>query len=221
MLELTPSTVTIEEVPAFVPDYVMTQAMQEAFEHFNRTLFEGQLPPAVITLQRKRNTRGYFLEDAFANRQANIVTAHEIAMNPDTFVGRTDTEILSTLVHEMVHHWHQEFGKPGKNGYHNQEWADKMIELGLQPESFDNPGGVTGRKVSHRIIDDGPFDHACSALLGEGYVLTWQSQPEMKKRSDPKKNKVKYVCPTCEAKAWGKPDLNIRCGDCDSSMDIA
>lgn len=121
----------------------------------------------------------------------------------------------------MVHHWHQEFGTPGKNGYHNQEWADKMIELGLQPVSIDKPGGVTGRKVTHEIVADGPFEKACDAFLAEGYLVTWQTLPHLKGAKDPKKNKVKYICPQCEAKAWGKPDLYIKCGDCDTAMEIA
>lgn len=207
--------------PTFVSDYVMTEGMQRAFEFFNKELFEGELPPAVITLQRKRNAAGYFLNDAFANRQVDTFTAGEIAMNPDTFLGRSDKDILSTLVHEMVHHWHQEFGKPGKNGYHNREWANKMISLGLQPVSLDNPGDVTGRKVTHEIVAGGPFDVACDAFLADGYMVTWQAQPATKGPRDPKKNKVKYVCPQCEAKAWGKPDLNIVCGECDTQMEIA
>lgn len=30
-----------------------------------------------------------------------------------------------------------------------------------------------------------------------------------------KKTKIKYTCPACEINVWGKPELNIRCGDCD------
>lgn len=218
MNTVTPETIKPE---AFVSDYIMTQAMQHAFDHFNRELFGDTLPPAVITLQRKKGAGGYFWPDIFKNRQANTVTAHEIALNPETFVGLTDRTILSYLVHEMAHHWQEEFGKPGKGAYHNQEWADKMLELGLKPISYDNPGGMTGRKLNHEIIEGAAFDDACNALLSEGYIVTWQAQPEMRKRSDPKKNKVKYCCPGCEAKAWGKPNLNIRCGDCDTSMEIA
>lgn len=30
----------------------------------------------------------------------------------------------------------------------------------------------------------------------------------------------KFTCPKCRANAWGKPSLNIRCGDCDQSFVI-
>lgn len=44
---------------------------------------------------------------------------------------RTDRDILSTLLHEMVHHWQYRFGTPGRRGYHNIEFAAKMLEVGL------------------------------------------------------------------------------------------
>lgn len=34
--------------------------LQQAFDHFNMELFEGLLPPCLITLQRKKRTMGYF-----------------------------------------------------------------------------------------------------------------------------------------------------------------
>lgn len=30
-----------------------------------------------------------------------------------------------------------------------------------------------------------------------------------------KKTKIKYTCSACETNVWGKPELNILCGDCD------
>jgi predicted SprT family Zn-dependent metalloprotease len=44
---------------------------------------------------------------------------HELALNPDSFIGRTDEMILSTLVHEMVHVWQQTYGKPPRRSYHD------------------------------------------------------------------------------------------------------
>jgi len=32
------------------------------------------------------------------------------------------------------------------------------------------------------------------------------------------KTKVKYTCPGCKAKTWGKPNLHIICGDCSQTM---
>ncbi|WP_236870604.1 hypothetical protein [Candidatus Bandiella numerosa] len=33
--------------------------------------------------------------------------------------------------------------------------------------------------------------------------------------------KIKYVCPDCNIKLWGKPNLNIICGDCDTALQLS
>jgi predicted SprT family Zn-dependent metalloprotease len=48
---------------------------------------------------------------------------HELALNPDEFIGRTDEMILSTLVHEMCHVWQQTYGKSPRRGYHDRQWC--------------------------------------------------------------------------------------------------
>lgn len=39
------------------------ERLQQAYEHFNKGLFEGKLPNALITLQRRKNTYGYGCRD--------------------------------------------------------------------------------------------------------------------------------------------------------------
>jgi hypothetical protein len=34
------------------------------------------------------------------------------------------------------------------------------------------------------------------------------------------RRKLGYICPRCAARAWGKPDLHLRCDDCDRPMDL-
>jgi len=36
----------------------------------------------------------------------------------------------------------------------------------------------------------------------------------------PKKNKVKYTCPACQTKIWGKADLNLIYGDWWRGLDV-
>lgn len=107
--------------------------LQKAFTHLNRELFGGALPNVFITYQRKANSRGYFGADHFAERDGSQ-QQHEIALNPAAFVGRTDEQIVSTLLHEMVHLWQFIFGQAavarlprqtmgGKNG---RGWSDAV-----------------------------------------------------------------------------------------------
>jgi predicted SprT family Zn-dependent metalloprotease len=195
-------------------------ALQEAFDHFNATLFNGQLPDCLITLQRKKGARGYFWGAIFAAR-ADDSTTDEIALNPETF-NRTDIEILSTLAHEMCHVWQHHHGKPTRSGYHNREWAAKMRAIGLIPSHTGQPGGKpTGQRVTHYIDPDGPFAHHAADLISAGFTLRWQSRGRASEGAATTKNKVKYSCPTCGQKAWAKPDSKLICGTCEQRMEEA
>jgi hypothetical protein len=191
-----------------------------AFDFFNRRLFAGTLPPAIITLQRKAGTHGYYSANRFEGRDDGGRETDEIALNPGTFAGRSDRDILSTLVHEMVHHWQQHFGKPGRGRYHNQEWAEKMEQVGLVPSTTGVAGGQrTGQRMTHYTILGGLFDRACTELLGDGVKLEWQSREwsaggSRKTRS----SKTKYTCPECGLNAWAKPAAPLICGDCKAEM---
>lgn len=196
-------------------------AMQFAYEHFNLQLFGDQLPPCLITLQRKNKAYGYFAGERFGATVGKDVT-DEIALNPTHFADRGTEKVLSTLVHEMVHVWQHHFGTPPRKSYHNKEWAEKMHAVGLTPSSTGEPGGnETGQKVSHYVADGGAFAKSCAGLLGHGfklpYIERW-SEDDQKKAKKKAESKTKFTCEECDANAWGKPNLHIICGDCDVAM---
>jgi hypothetical protein len=103
-------------------------AFPEAYNFVNAELFAGPLPHVLVTFERHAKARGYFSSDRFTARKA---AARELAMNPDTFTGRIDEDILSTLAHEMAHVWRQRDGTPPRRAYHDRQWAAKMREIGL------------------------------------------------------------------------------------------
>ncbi|EMR4172571.1 hypothetical protein R2537_007617, partial [Pseudomonas aeruginosa] len=59
-----------------------------AFEHFNRAMFDAQLPPCLITLQRRKGTYGYFSKGRFVRRGTGDMV-DEIALNPAYFASQT------------------------------------------------------------------------------------------------------------------------------------
>ncbi|CAO3363610.1 SprT-like domain-containing protein [Azospirillum palustre] len=186
-------------------------ALQRAFDHFNATLFGGTLPQVLITFQRSKRFKGYFSPERFESLAASGERRHEIALNPDVF-DRDQAEILSTLVHEMVHVWQEEFGKRSRGGYHNMEWAAKMKAVGLHPSDTGAPGGKeTGQRMTHIIVTEGPFDREAAKLLADGIAIAWKS--DVRKAGAAKKDKVAYAC-GCGTKVWGKPGLRVICGDC-------
>ena len=196
------------------------EGLDKAFEHFNRELFGDRLQPCLITLQRKRKTHGYFWAEQFKHRQDGD-TLHEIALNPES-LGRTLPEVLSTLVHEMTHLEQQEYGKPGRKGYHNREWVGLMERVGLIPTATGEIGGPqTGTKITHVIEEGGPFDEACAALLATGFDLPWFTQAQLKAPTEKKKDlsKLKHTCPECGANAWAKQGSRLMCGDCQMDLE--
>lgn len=215
------------ETPVAAPTALSFNSLQTAFDFFNRELFGGKLPPAMILLHRKRHANGYFWAERFGHRDLKDQKLHEIALNPTTMRGRSDTDVLSTLVHEMCHHEQQCFGKPGKGAYHNAEWATMMDRVGLTPRAIDRTGmktdGRTGTKVSHDIALDGPFAKACAALLKTGFSLPYSERvftaAEKTRATVKKASKTKYTCPSCDMAVWGKPGLSVGCIDCDEAME--
>ena len=196
---------------------------QRAFDFFNAELFSNKLPSCLITLQRKNRTRGYYSPHRFKNRVDKGKWTDEIALNPAEFEGRSDAEILSTLVHEMVHCYQRLYGSPGRGRYHNREWAGLMIERGLVPSHTGRPDGKqTGDHVSHYIKEGGAFQRACQKLLATGFKLNWQAVENKKtvgtKTSQhdtaAKKDRVKFTCPQCRQNAWAKPSASLICGVC-------
>jgi hypothetical protein len=188
------------------------QGFQRAYDFFNTELFAGSLPQVLVTLQRHSNTRGYFSPKRFQGRREKAAV-HELALNPDTFTGRGDEEILSTLAHEMVHVWQETYGEPSRRGYHNLQWAEKMREIGLQPTATGEPGGKeTGQGMTHYVIPDGGYALTFAKLSATGFLLHWQSVQAV--GSAKKTSKNKFTCPDCGQNAWAKPGALLICGSC-------
>src|SRR3954463_4393358 len=172
-------------------------SLDAAYGHFNRALFSGQLPPCLITMQRHKGAYGYFSGERFASLADAQEVTDEIPLNPAPFASRTPTAILSTLAHEMAHLWQHHFGKPGRRGYHNREWAAKMREIGLIPTATGEPGGKeTGEKVTHIIEAGGRFAASCAAYLAtDGAILYHDRAGEGEARKKKAASKTKYTCP--------------------------
>jgi hypothetical protein len=190
------------------------RAFQEAYDFLNTELFRGTLPHVLVTLQRHAKAKGYFSPERFSGRIEDAA-AHELAMNPDSFTGRTDEDILSTLAHEMAHVWQQSHGTPPRRSYHDRQWAAKMKEIGLQPSTTGAPGGKeTGQSVTHYILPGGPYAKAYAKLKATGFQLQWESAPQGKQAKAKKASKTKFSCPECGQNAWAKPDALLLCGEC-------
>lgn len=203
------------------------EAYQRIYDYLNETLFEGQLPGCILNFSRKANTEGFFSPDRWEKGEDKT---HEISINPAILALKKAIEVAATLLHEMAHLWQREFGKPGRGGYHNKEWADKMEVLGLMPSHTGQPGGNrTGDQMSDYIIEGGRFEKSFDVMPVD-YLLPWRALESIQGRrrnnggtegrngTGSNKNKIKYSCSGCGINVWGKPGLNISCLDCDTIM---
>lgn len=194
------------------------RTFNDAYAYLNESLFDNALPGVLITMQRKGGSRGYFAARKFAHRRDNDEIIDEVALNPKAMQGRSDEQIASTLVHEMVHVWQEHFGKPGRGTYHNKEWAAKMEAIGLMPSHTGEPGGKrTGQRVTHYIMEGGAFSKQWKLFAAVGFTFDYQDRlsngPEAVR-----KLKVRYAGPMCSIHVWGKPELRFICEDCGERM---
>jgi len=232
-----------DNTPLPTPTEEQFTALNQAYKYFNDVLFDGHLGGCILNFSRKKNTHGFLAPERWRRVENQSEYIHEISLTPYTFY-REPKEVFSTLVHEMAHLWQWDYGSPSRNGYHNSEWADKMIEVGLMPSHTGMVGGKkTGQKMTHYIIKDGAYERAFNQMP-ESYLLPWttlegdiikaqlkkgkqgtkEGQPERKKQDRSKlivsgRKKTKYSCAPCGYNVWGKPGLKLICGQCDNEYE--
>lgn len=208
-------------------------AYRAMFQHFNRELFNGELPEPLLNFSRgPQSTVAFFAFERWLNSASNART-HEISLNPRHLADGSACDTAQSLVHEMVHQWQYTYGTPARKGYHNVEWSQKMIAVGLQPiDCKTGKPAMSAHSMNDAVIPGGAFECAFKALPADA-LLPWsciEARPtpatpapaptsgdegegdEPAEPTQPKpRNKTKYSCPTCKANVWGKPGLSIAC----------
>lgn len=223
--------------------------LQKAYDYFNEHLFKDELPDCIMGLcNANKRTLGYYHRSQYLTSEGAI-EVDRISLNPSYFVSRGVKNVMGTLVHEMCHLWRERMcGKPPRGGYHDRKWGTKMKEVGLYPSNTGEEGGKeTGNQMTHYIIMDGPFEKSFKELQEkEGITLPYvhktqlgfinaEDNPMIKEHpelldviekentfgsiSKNRSNRVKYICPVCNSKVWGKKELYIVCGACKVTMD--
>ncbi len=164
------------------PTEELYRLLQTVYDRFNVELFESKLPDVVITLQREKNTMGYFSRERWFHSRANQ-KVHEIALNPAYFAHFPLIEVLQTMAHEMCHLYQHDHGTPGRGRYHNAEFARIMEKIGLMASDTGRPGGNrTGEKMADYPIEGGRFAEVCLALHSDGFFLPWVDRYPVSKR---------------------------------------
>lgn len=137
---------------------------QFIYDYFNQKLYNEELPNCMIVITRKNRTFGYYSSKRWINKENE--ETDELAINPMFFSKYPLIEMLQTVAHEMCHLWQNHFGNESRRTYHNKEWGNKMISIGLMPSNTGKVGGKkTGQQMMEYPINGGVFIEVCKELV--------------------------------------------------------
>ena len=199
------------------------------------------LPKIVMALNNRVSSCvvAFVQADALYDTQLKEKVQY-LGINP-YYLDRPLPQVLATLCHELCHVYENAFIHIARNGYHDKHWAQLMKDCGLEPKYLNE----SKTAVTHTIIEGGEFDRFVSDFISENggsyfTVCSYSKMLEVKTKDELgltehegelrpdnadkavkkyNRNKVKYVCPSCDAKVWGKPSLRITCTDCNCEFE--
>jgi hypothetical protein len=182
----------------------LSELLYDWVDRFNVEFFENALKTPVISFERtRRNSFGHFVfeRNAFGLKW-------NINFN-SRYADRDLVDSLSTLLHEMVHQYMQEFGrkKPrgSKSNYHNKEFRLKAEEMGIPCDEY-------GRTMYYR----NPY---LSFLKSQGVKVRPRFTTANKDEvydfpGSPGKSKLKKWSCGCQIARIGKSKFRATCDIC-------
>lgn len=191
-----------------------TAFLENAYIVLNNQYFGGQLPPVVITIQSSKAYGHYTMWDAW---HTDTDGYREINLGAET-LDRPAEFTISTLLHEMVHHYCAVNGiKDTSRGgtYHNKKFKAECEKRDLIID-YDSRIGFSPTTPSKALMDFIEEQGWQGVNLSRQGVL---GLPGGKGRRG-KKNVRKYVCPVCGASVRATKAVNIGCLDCDAPMEL-
>lgn len=222
--------------------------IQTAIDEINARFFEGKgkqkIPHVVFAINNrcKSCVVAYVQADALYDKSKDEKLQY-MAINPD-YLNRNIGEIVSTICHELCHVYEHAYIHIPRGGYHDKQWAELMRDCGLEPKYLNK----SKTAVTHTINEGGEFASFVKEFTekhGEGFfnIVSYSSEIQRKTRKElgieydgeedgePRadnadkpvkkynRNKIKYICPECQAKVWGKAGLSIHCNECDCDLE--
>ncbi|MBR5485728.1 MAG: SprT-like domain-containing protein [Oscillospiraceae bacterium] len=198
--------------------------LNKIFDLLNKTFFENELSRPTITIQSTPRAYGHFSlrEDTWVSKLGGT---HEINIGAGT-LSRPIEEVVSTLLHEMVHYYNYEKGIQDcsrGNTYHNKKFKCEAERRGLIVEHSDKYGWshtspsdtllefVLENDLSDILINRNEFSGL--HIGGTGTHSGTPIKPISKKSSS-----RKYICPCCGTSIRATRKVNIGCLDCEVPM---
>lgn len=207
-----------------------------------------KLPKVVMAINNRCNSCvvAYIQYGALYDKSSKEKIQY-FAINP-AFLNRSVPEILSTICHEICHIYENEYIHIARGGYHDKIWAGLMQDCGLDPIYLNASKTAVSHKIIEGG-DFEKFSTDFVEKYGDDFFTLQEYNPFLMP-TDPKddgdsdgdsdddtpkspkpdndgkvpkkynRNKIKYVCPNCKCKVWGKAGLNLHCNDCDCDFEV-
>ena len=207
----------------------MLKSIQEllefSFEVLNKTYFNGELPPIVISIMSSPRTNGHFTLGKVW--RANEDRYNEINVSAE-HLERPIENIIATLLHEMVHYYCHLNNIPdvSQGGrYHNKNFKREAEKRGLII-SYEKYIGYSVTEPSQELIEviqqNGIVKPLDINRDGERYIPTGltgggEDGKQTPPTTAPPKKKTstrKYICPSCGNSFRCTKDINVGCLDC-------
>jgi len=218
--------------------------IQKVIDVIDITFFSGKgkekIPQLVFAINNQcRSCVTAFVQPDALYDKSNNTRLQYMGINPK-YLNRNIAEILATICHELCHIYENAFIHIPRGGYHDKCWENLMADCGLTAVILNK----SRTAVSTKITEGGEFEKFVDNFIkenGEDYFNIVEYSPAIERQTKvalgleddvddddkPKadnadipikkynRNKVKYICPKCDSKVWGKAGLHIICGDCE------
>lgn len=198
--------------------------LNKIFDLLNEEFFENALSRPTITIQSTPKAYGHFSlkADTWISKLGGT---HEINIGAGT-IARPIEEVVTTLLHEMVHYFNYENGIQdcSRGGtYHNSKFKKAAESRGLIV-SYSKKYGWAITSPSERILDFVIENDLKDILINRneqsGFVIGGGSGTHNgTDGGTPKTSSTrKYICPCCKMSVRATRTVRIACIDCGQQM---
>lgn len=192
--------------------------LDELFQTLNNKYFEGELVKPVISVapDMTSGSYGWCSTVQFWGDKENEAGHFELNVTAE-HLNRADTEIVATLLHEMVHLYNIQNGVQDcsrGNTYHNKKFKDEAERRGLAIDKSEKYGWT----ITSLQPETTEFVNSMGGIDFQLWRLTNKKLAEDNPKKKKKSSSRKYECPTCGQSVRATKEVNIICADCTDLM---
>lgn len=193
---------------------IAVEELHKAFYLLNKNKFNKELPEPAIVIQHQgkhKNTYGWCSVNPIWNDKEKKESRYEITICAE-YLNRPLYELMSTLLHEMVHLHNILNGVKDVsrgNTYHNKKFKETAEAKGLIITFNEKIGWSISElnEETKELIDTFDLKQEAFTMARMGF----QEEGKQKKKSSMRK----YICPECGSIIRATKEVNVICGDCD------